>query len=889
MCKLHRADAGGEAGGPDTTMGREILPGNVVPKHYNLTLEPDFKQFTFEGTVIVDLDVVEDSTSISLNTLDIDIHSSKVLSGSETISSSPKLSYHESTQTTMVTFDKALKKGSKAQLEMKFTGELNDKMAGFYRSTYKNQDGTEGILATTQMEPTDARRAFPCFDEPSLKAEFTITLIADKKLTCLSNMDVDSETELSAGKKAVKFTKSPRMSTYLVAFIIGELNYIETKEFRLPIRVYAPPSQDIEHGRFSLDLAARTLKFYEEKFDSQFPLPKMDMVAIPDFSAGAMENWGLITYRMVDLLFDEKTSGASTKERVAEVVQHELAHQWFGNLVTMDFWDGLWLNEGFATWMSWYSCNTFYPEWKVWESYVTDTLQSALSLDSLRSSHPVEVPVKRADEVNQIFDAISYSKGSCVLRMISKYVGEDVFMQGIRNYLKKHAYGNTQTGDLWAALSQASGKDIGKVMDIWTKHVGYPVVTVTENEKDNTIHVKQNRLLRTADVKPEEDQTIYPVFLGLRTKDGVDEELELSKREGSFKVPDLDFFKLNADHSSLYRTSYSPARLEKLGKAAKEGKLSTEDRAGMLADAGALAASGYQKTSGVLNLLKGFDSEKEFIVWSEILTRLGAIQGAWVFEDQKVRDGLESFQRDLVSERAHKAGWEFKETDDHIQQQFKAMLFGSAGMSGDKKIIEAAKAMFKKFAAGEKSAIHPNIRGSVFGMALKYGGKEEYDIILNTYLNSKNSDERNTALRTLGRAKDPELIKKTLTLPFSGDVKEQDIYLPVSGLRTHPEGIEALYGWMVENWGELTRRLPAGLSMLGTMVSICTSSFSRNEDIERIHTFFTERSTKGFDQGLAQSLDSVRAKAAWLGRDRKDVADWVASYPVKTINIKSEL
>ena len=747
MCKLHRdAGAEGENGGVDITMGREILPANVVPKHYDLTLEPNFESFTFNGTVIVDLDVVEDSTSISLNTLDIDIQSTKILSGSQTIrsvikrqqrlgkplwillmvySSSPKISYNESTQTTMVTFDKALAKGSSAQLEMKFTGQLNDKMAGFYRSTYKNHDGTDGILATTQMEPTDARRAFPCFDEPALKAEFTITLIADKKLTCLSNMDVDSETEVSAGKKAVKFTKSPRMSTYLVAFIIGELNYIETKEFRLPIRVYAPPNQDIEHGRFSLDLAAKTLKFYEEKFDSDFPLPKMDMVAIPDFSAGAMENWGLITYRVVDLLFDEKTSGASTKERVAEVVQHELAHQWFGNLVTMDFWDGLWLNEGFATWMSWYSCNTFYPQWKVWESYVTDTLQGALSLDSLRSSHPVEVPVKRADEVNQIFDAISYSKGSCVLRMISKYVGEDVFMQGIRNYLKKHAYGNTQTGDLWAALSQASGKDIGKVMDIWTKHVGYPVVTVTENEKDNTIHVKQNRLLRTADVKPEEDKTLYPVFLGLRTKDGVDEELELSKREGSFKVPNLDFFKLNADHTSLYRTSYTPARLEKLGKAAKEGKLSTEDRAGMLADAGALAASGYQKTSGVLNLLKGFDSEKEFIVWSEILTRLGAIQSAWIFEDQKVRDGLESFQRDLVSERAHKAGWEFKETDDHIQQQFKGMLFGSAGMSGDKKVIDAAKTMFKKFAAGEKSAIHPNIRGSVFGMALKYGGKEE--------------------------------------------------------------------------------------------------------------------------------------------------------------------
>lgn len=235
-------------------------------------------------------------------------------------------------------------------MEIKFTGQLNDKMAGFYRSTYKKEDGTEGILATSQMEPTDARRAFPCFDEPSLKATFSVTLVADKNLTCLSNMDVASETDVQSAvsgstKKAVKFNKSPLMSTYLIAFIVGELNYIETKSFRVPVRVYAPPGQDIEHGRFSLDLAAKTLAFYEKVFGIDFPLPKMDQVAIPDFAAGAMENWGLVTYRVVDLLFDEKASGAATKERVAEVVQHELAHQWFGNLVTMDWWEGLWLNE----------------------------------------------------------------------------------------------------------------------------------------------------------------------------------------------------------------------------------------------------------------------------------------------------------------------------------------------------------------------------------------------------------------------------------------------------------------------------------------------------------------------------------------------------------------
>lgn len=795
------------------------------------------------------LDVKEDTKSISLNSLEVDIHSTKITSGGSEITSSPMLAYNEDSQITTISFDKSIPAGTKAQLTHTFTGSLNDKMAGFYRSSYKDKDGKTKYIASTQMEPTDARRAFPCFDEPALKAEYTITLIADKNHTCLSNMNQASEKEvdskITGGKrKAVTFDKTPLMSTYLLAFIIGELNYIETKSFRVPIRVYATPDKDIEHGRFSLDLAARTLAFYEKEFDNEYPLPKMDMVAVPDFSAGAMENWGLITYRVVDLLFDEKTSGASMKQRVAEVVQHELAHQWFGNLVTMDFWDGLWLNEGFATWMSWYSCNTFYPEWKIWQTFVIDDLQSALSLDSLRSSHPIEVPVKRADEVNQIFDAISYSKGSCVLRMISKYCGEQTFLEGIRQYIKKHAYGNTRTEDLWAALSNASGKPIEKVMDIWTKNVGYPVVTVTENKDGKSIHVKQNRFLRTADVKPEEDMTLYPVFLGLRTKDGVDEGLTLSTREQDFQVPSTDFFKLNADHSSTYRTSYTPARLEKLGQAAKQGLLTTEDRAGMIADAGALASSGYQKTSGILSLLNSFSSESEFVVWNELLTRISAIRSAWVFEDQKTQDALKAFQRNLVSEKAHSKGWQFGPNEDHIEAQFKGLLFGSAGLAGDEKVIKAAQDMFANFAKGDRKAIHPNIRGSVYAIALQNGGAKEYDALLNEYRTAKDADERNTALRSLGRAKGKDLIQRSLDLPLSDDVKAQDVYMPIAALRNDKEGIEMLWSWLKANWDPLNKKCPSSLGILSSVVQMCTSGFTSEEQLKEVREWFGKRSTK---------------------------------------------
>lgn len=542
----------------------------------------------------------------------------------------------------------------------------------------------------------------------------------------------------------------------------------------------------------------------------------------------------------------------------------------------MDFWEGLWLNEGFATWMSWYSCNVFYPEWKVWQSFVTDDLQNALALDSLRSSHPIEVPIKRADEINQIFDAISYSKGSCVLRMISKYLGEDTFLEGIRRYLKKHAYSNTKTTDLWAALSDASGRDVQKVMEIWTKSVGYPVVTVTEDAKNSSIHVKQNRFLRTADVRPGEDETLYPVFLGLRTKEGIDEEIALTSREATFKVPSLDFYKINADHSSTYRTFYSSDRLKKLGQQAKAGLLSTEDRAGMVADAGALAASGYQRSSGTLALLKEFSEESEFTVWEQLTSWIASLRNAWIFEPEETKAALKKFQLELLSAKAHELGWTFKDGDDNNLQQFKSLMFSSAGLAGDEKIIAAAREMFNKFFGGDREAIHPNIRGAVYAIMQQYDGSEKvYDTILNEYHTAKTSDERNTALRSLGRARNPKLVQRSIALAMGDEVRSQDIYIPLGGLRTHREGVEALFEALTTNWEKLVKRLPPAVGMLGTIVQLCTNGFTKPEQREKIEAFFKERSTKGFDQGLAQSLDAIRAKSKWLERDTKDVDTWL--------------
>lgn len=865
----------------DASQGRQVLPKTVKPVHYDLTLEPDLANFTYRGSVHIDLDVLADSSSVSLNTVDLDIQSTRIAVDGAEVESTVHLSYDEDSQTTTFGLGHALQAGQRATLSLEFTGTLNDVMAGFYRSSYKDADGSEHFLATTQMEPTDARRAFPCFDEPALKATFTVTLIADHDMTTLSNMniarEVDVESQMVGRKrKRVTFDKTPVMSTYLLAFVVGKLKYCETNGFRVPVRVYCTPDEDEKHGMYSAELAARTLAFYEKEFGIDYPLPKMDMIGIPDYAAGAMENWGLVTYKTTMLLMDDETTSAEDKREVAETVTHELAHQWFGNLVTMDFWEGLWLKEGFATWMSIYACDAFYPEWKIWDGHVTETLREALSLDSLRSSHPIEVPVRRADEVNQIFDEISYQKGSCVIRMVSKALGEAVFMDGIRRYLSRHAYGNTVTNDLWAALSEASGKDVAKIAAIWTRDVGYPVVTVAENKEDSTIDLKQNRFLRTGDVKPEEDQIVYPIFLALKTKDGVDNELSLASRQATFKLPSLDFFKLNSEHSGIYRTLYSRERLQKLGQAARSGLLSVSDRAGLIADANALAQAGYQKTSDLLAFLRAFDLEPEFQVWREMCGCISALKKTWMFEEEQTQDALKAFQRDIVTKRAHEIGWVCGAQDGHIQQQFKALMFAAACQADDKEAHAAARDMFARFMGGSREALHSNLRRTVFSAVLRTGGQAEYDAIVREYETASVGTDRVAALSSLGSSRDPKLIQRTLDYTLSKNVRSQDIHQSVSGLISHPAGLMALWSWFQKNWEVLQAKMPPSLGQLGRLVQMATAGFSEEHQRKEVEEFFKNKKTQGMDMELAQSLDIIRSREGWLARDKADVAGYLA-------------
>jgi len=455
------------------------LPTDVIPVNYNLRLTPCLSNFIFDGYQDIQVKVNEATTKIVMNCVDITIDSVSYVSKDGQNLKPAAVDFSPDHETVTLTFPEKLNQGT-GTLSMDFKGELNDKMKGFYRSKYL-KNGETKYTAVTQFESTDARRCFPCWDEPALKASFDATLVVPKDLVALSNMNVISENESveDSAKKVVKYATTPIMSTYLLAFVVGEYDFIEKiTSDGIKVRVYTPLGKSAQ-GAFALDVAVQALGYYQDYFGISYPLNKMDLIAIADFTAGAMENWGLVTYRETALLIDEDSSSASTRQWVALVVCHELAHQWFGNLVTMEWWTHLWLNEGFASFMEYLATDHCHPSYKIWTQFITHDLVRAMDLDALDNSHAIEIPVGHPDEIDEIFDAISYSKGASVIRMLHDWIGAESFKKGLHKYLTKFSYKNAFTEDLWEALGEASGKPVGKVMSTWTSKMGYPVVDVS--------------------------------------------------------------------------------------------------------------------------------------------------------------------------------------------------------------------------------------------------------------------------------------------------------------------------------------------------------------------------------------------------------------------------
>ncbi|KAI7861332.1 peptidase family M1-domain-containing protein, partial [Spinellus fusiger] len=854
---------------------RQVLPTNVTPLHYDLTLQPNLETFDFLGHVKVDLNINEDSTKISFNANGLKIVSATVAYvdiKTESTQTATDIAYDEKKESVTLTFAETLKANSKTVLDIKFNGVLNDQMAGFYRSSYKDANGETRYLATTQFESTDARRAFPCWDEPALKATFDITLVVPAHLTALSNMDVLSdkpyptETQTSGEVlKQVKYSTTPLMSTYLVAFVVGPFEYIEDfssgEHNGQPIRsrVYTLPGV-VEQGRHALNVCVKAIEYFAKVFGEPYPLPKIDMVAIPDFEAGAMENWGLVTYRTVALLFDEKSSSISSKKSTAYTVCHEIAHQWFGNLVTMEWWDHLWLNEGFATWVGWLAVDNVFPDWDIWTSFVNSDMPSALKLDALRSSHPIEVAVNDPAEIQQIFDAISYYKGASVIRMLSSWLGVDIFLAGVRRYLSRHKWGNASTNDLWVALSEEAGVDVSEFMTLWTRHVGYPVLKVETDE--TTYKVSQSRYLSTGDLTEEEDSTVWWAPLNVLTTEKV-EPLTLVEKTQTFPLPKDGLFKLNAGQTSVYRVNYPIEAIRKLAEEIKKGEAgllsNTTDRVGLIADAGNLCASGEQETSTFLELVEAFTNETDYFVLSQLSTHLGNILSVWYEQPKEVRNCLKALRRSLFSPLAHKLGWEFAETDDYVTNTLRVLVIANAGKSNDTVIVEEAKRRFWAYMKGDSSAIHPNLRGTVYSIVLSSAEDEEEEVkvweeILKEVKNeSLPDDQRLLALTALGGMKSHALVVRFLNMSFDEkEVRNQDSIYVYRSLATNSDAREVFWEFFKNNYIRFTDKFAKSVTLLGAATRSVVGGFASFDKIKDVEEFFADKEVKEFVRALQQ-------------------------------------
>ncbi len=879
---------------------KQLLPTALTPTHYDLHLTPDLTTFAYDGVMTVKLTVHEPADAVTFHARDLKI-SSGIVQDSEglerTNPGGPDVLYgDESQETATVALSKPLTAddvGTVVELTLKFTGELNDKLAGFYRSAYPAPENPEETryLAVTQFEPTDARRCFPCWDEPSLKATFGMTLTVPDDRVALSNMPETSIMKKGT-KKTITFETTPVMSTYLLAFCVGEFDSIEaTTAEGTTVRCWTPVGKS-EQGQFALDTAVGSLEFFGEYFDSPYPLPKMDMVAVPDFSAGAMENWGLVVYRASLMLFEEDKTPVNAKQRIGYVVGHELAHQWFGNLVTMEWWSQLWLNEGFATWVGWRAMDHLYPEWKVWSQFLVNEQSMGLGLDALRSSHPVEVPIAAAAQVTEIFDAISYSKGSCVIRMLEAHLGEEAFRKGMRLYVKRHAYANAGTADLWQALSEDSGENVSDLMSCWTNQTGYPILTVSSDKADggddsSVVTVSQRRYLASGpdSLTDEENAVSWKVPLradasfvnvpGILEDDMSVFEItaeELTKAGGALK--------LNGGQSGFYRVVYD-AESRKLLKSAIPS-MTEVDRVGIVSDAFACGASGYASTVDALELLDAYRTDTSYVVWSDVASGVGGVSSAFFEQPDEVTTALQKFSAELFAPIVDKLGWEAcaeeKKAPDAYQVQLLRQLAVSRALSyEDPAAVAEARTRFDKYVAGDLTAVPADLKGAVFASVLRQGGMAEFEQLKVLYKAADSALEESLVLGAMGASKEKEIIIAALGFNMTDAVRKQDGAAIVGSSASSKNGKRVVWDWVRENWDAVEAKFGGGgvSSGLTRIIGASCAGLGSEADAKSIEEFYLPKKIEGAERTVSQAAEAVRARAARVERDAEVVRMWL--------------
>ena len=828
------------------------LPRTVVPSRYDLTLEPDLAEATFTGSEIVTISVEEPVGEIVLNADDLEFGPGRLDGPGGTLEVTSVRLDAENERAHLLLSGTA--EPGVWRLFLEFRGRLSDQLQGFYRSTYKDDAGQTHVIATTQFESTDARRAFPCWDEPDLKAVFGVTLVAPDGTLAISNGPEIEREELGDGRVRVRFADTMTMSTYLVAFVVGPLEATEPVDADgVPLRVvHRPGKQGLT--AFAQDVGAFSLRFFADYYGIPYPDRKMDMVALPDFAQGAMENLGCVTYRESLLLVDTDNATQPEVATVADVIAHELAHMWFGDLVTMRWWNGIWLNEAFATLMELLAVDAFRPDWERWSQFLRSRAV-AFEVDALESTRSIEYPVHSPDDAAGMFDILTYTKGAAVLRMLEQYLGAERFRDGIRRYLDDHRFGNTETHDLWDAIEKATGEPVRRIMDGWIWQGGYPLISA--RLIGGSLELSQRRYL----ISGKEDGTVWDVPLLIRTNEGT--KPSLIEPDGQrLAVPPEGPVVVNAGVQSFVRVDYDDELLGRL--TADLTSLSTDERTQLVDDMWAAVVAGRRSAVDFCRFAESFGDESELPVWQSLLQGVGWCER---FLSDGPREHFRSWIRRLLWPAMERKGWEPREGERELDKPLRGALMAALGILGADPQAFGMAMEIERESRGD-GRVDPSLVAASVGIVAAGGMPEDFERYLAAIRSARTPQEELRYLYALPDFRDAVLLDQTVGMTLTEEIRAQNVPGVLARSMANREHGGRAWAFAKEHWDEIVARVaPTTLIYVADGVRYLTEP----EQVEDAAAFFEAHPIPQSALQLEQTLERQRVNEAFRRRARPEL------------------
>ncbi len=828
------------------------LINTFQPEHYELSLWLDRPNRTFRGIVTISGVVPENVNEIRLHAKDLTIDSLTF--------DGKAANFSKDSNDEIVISHGDISSGEHI-IVVDFNGRITDAMHGLYPSYYEH-DGQRKELLATQFESHHAREVFPCIDEPEAKATFDVRLYTEKDITVLGNMPIQSQ-DFEDDYQVTTFETTPRMSTYLLAFVIGELHKKSaTTKSGTEVNVWATPAQKPDSLDFALDIATRTIDFFDEYFDTPYPLPKSDHVALPDFSSGAMENWGLITYREVALLADPQTTSISSKQYIATVIAHELSHQWFGNLVTMKWWNNLWLNESFATLMEYIAVDALHPEWNIWLEFSSNESLLALRRDAIEGVQSVQIDVNHPDEISTLFDgAIVYAKGARLLRMLQHYLGHNDFQAGLRNYFSQHAYGNTDEADLWYALQEASGKNVTSLMNTWLSQAGYPVVHVSQT--DNTLTLAQEQFF----VGPHQpSDKLWPIPLNSNAA----ELPELfSTKQATIENVTTTPLRLNVGDSAHFVTHYDLRLMTQIIAAIKSGQLTPLDRLQLLHEQTILARGGKASSAGLVPLLASYQNETDEAVWGIISATIGELK-KFVETDSAAERRLRQLAGQIASSQYQRLGWDEIAGEPEADTKLRATIIGLMLYSEDQLAVNEAISRYKSTAISD---LPGELRSLIMSAYVRHAGDRKIiEKLLNDYRQSSSAEIKSDISVALTATKDQAEIDQLISqLTDSSLIRPQDLTHWFVFLLRNRHSREKTWNWLISHWDWIKQTFEGDKSY-DSFPRYAASTLSTSEQLESYRQFFSPmKNEPALARTIEVGLIEIAGRVELIERDRSAV------------------